>query len=156
MGWGHFWRQTCLYRFHLVPLLPLTFCSLVSPLISPSQILLKFASSLLLHLYSECMRNRVHLTVIEGGSNYLTIIMFNAGNVRSDRAQTFLGRIYDLISTIHLKTPQNCQRMNEFTHLFIRPVIKYSLSILPGLMLAPGDTWPLCFRCLGSSETSRQ
>lgn len=135
-------RRAC--TAFMFPLFPLTFCSLVSPLISPSQILLRFTSSLLLHLYSECMRNRVHLAVIEGGSNYLTIIMFNAGNTRSDRAQTFLGFmtwfqpfIWRLLKTVK-------EWVNSLT---------YSL---PGLMLATGDTWPLCFRCLGSSETSRQ
>lgn len=81
--------------------------------------------------------------VIEGGSkgSSMPVIMLNVGNVRNDRAQTFPLKIYHLISTIHLKTLQNCQRMDDFTHSLMHSTSEHFPSTLPGLMLAAGDAW---------------
>ena len=85
------------------------------------------------------MRNRVHFSGIEGGSEGFSvpIIIINAGNVGRDRAQNFSLKIYDPISTIHLRTPQNCQRMDEFTHSLIysaneQMVSEHSVSLDAG------------------------
>ena len=85
------------------------------------------------------MRTRVHFSGIEGGSEGLSvpIIIINAGNVGRDRAQNFSLKIYDPISTIHLRIPQNCQRMDEFTYSLIysaneQMVSEHSVSLDAG------------------------
>lgn len=86
------------------------------------------------------MRTRVHL-VIEGGGNYFSILCLMQ-DIWEALECRLPWRIYDLISTIHLKNPQTCQRMNEFNHSLIWPMIKCSLSTLPGLVLVTGTHSP--------------
>ena len=88
----------------------------------------------------------------------MPIIIINAGNVGRDRAQNFSLKIYDPISTIHLRTTQNCQRMDEFTHSLIystneQMVSEHSVSLDAGYW---GLMAPLHLRCLGSRESSTQ
>lgn len=49
----------------------------------------------------------------------MLVFMLNAGNLRSNRMWTFSLGIYEVIATIHLETPQNRQKLNEFTLSFI-------------------------------------
>ena len=75
----------------------------------------------------------------------MPIIIINAGTVGRDRAQNFSLKIYDLISTIHLRTSQNCQRMDEFTHSLIystdeQMVSEHSVSLDVGKLGTHGPS----------------
>ena len=88
----------------------------------------------------------------------MPIIIINAGTVGRDRAQNFSLKIYDPISTIHLRTSQNCQRMDEFTLSLIystdeQMVSEHSVSLDVGYW---GLMAPRCLRCWGSRESSTQ